>query len=1255
MLPTCPKPSASTYLCANSPSTISAITGRFFARTILLVALTFGFALSGSAQTTLSQFFQGFEVNNTWSDPGVGPVRVASGTDGIASKTGGFHGKATTDFTRWGGYNSVFPAHGYVTTVAIYLNVGGGFANNTRFDWDSAINDSSGSFRRDFIFNAGYFNDSDFTGSGPRFVVSASTNSQPGSAFAKNPANDPFSITSSGWYTFKHRFYDNGSGVLAVEFSIIDSTNATIHTWVRSTPSDTIATTGGNRYGWFDFNEFPFLAVDDTERANIIITIPVDDDGTASATDCDAADPAISTIQGGISASIAGDTVKVCPGNYPQPGSIGLDKSISLVGPNAGISPNGGVRVPEAIITGAANPILRISAPGNVTTIQGFKFDSTGVLDAYDPGLNITIRRNIFTNGITNGALYFLNAPPQLTIDDNRLTNAVLADNDAIFVAGNWNGTTGTVATITNNVIENTPSASSTGVNLSSVSGTVTGNQFTSLRYYGILLANNTSGINLANNTFDGMVNPSGPTVPSYGAGIRFYTPALTGPVNITGNTFKNSYNGIGVRGVPQDGGANIGSNVHANFNRFINNNFGISDGAAGTLDAANNWWGCNYGPGATGVGCSGVTNGVGITGSAVVVTSTWLTLTSSASPSSVVFGGSSAVTSKLTINSAAADTSGSGTVQNGIPASFTPSLGTVLPTSSTTTAGVTGTTFTAGGAGPVGGVATTIDGQTVNAPIGIYATACADLSIPTVQTRNGLVVTVPVNTSEMTGRDASSADFTITYNSAVLTPLANPTFGVTLGSVGSSNGGARVLTVANPSAGTLVISIFGANEFQGNGVLVNLNFTVIGTPLSTSPLNFSAFKYNEGTPCTTTTNGSVSVISGTLSGTVTYGNAVVGPAPPRAVPNVLVSAAGAPPQSTVTSSLGTYSLSGFGPGSYTITPTKSGGGNDEITGLDASTIAQFVVGIVPLSTNQQTVADVSGTGGVTSFDASMIAKYIVSLPASGATGTWRFTPVSNTHATIYADITNENYSALLMGDVTGNWGDPGAFRLAPALTKPLGISAGQASVSPNAEVSVPVHIGNTAGKGIVAYQFDLLYDAAVLTPSENPARVAGTLSENMIVTINRETEGRLKVVVFGVLPLNGEGVLVNLRFTAIGAVGATSDLTWDSLMLNEGGLNTATENGRVTVTEATPNEVSISGKLLTAIGQGVPNTRITLTGINGGSRTVISNGFGFYEFGNVEPGQTYTLSVEARRFTFTPVTVSVSNNLTHLDLIAQP
>jgi hypothetical protein len=153
----------------------------------------------------------------------------------------------------------------YRTAVSIYLNVGGGWANNTRFDFDSAINNSGGTHRRDFIFNGGFYNDATGPGANTnRFVISASTNSQPSSAFAKNPANDPIAISTSGWYTFEHHFYNN-SGVLAVDLLIRDSLGALVKKWTLSDPSDLIANIGGNRYGWFDFNQFSNLAFDDAE------------------------------------------------------------------------------------------------------------------------------------------------------------------------------------------------------------------------------------------------------------------------------------------------------------------------------------------------------------------------------------------------------------------------------------------------------------------------------------------------------------------------------------------------------------------------------------------------------------------------------------------------------------------------------------------------------------------------------------------------------------------------------------------------------------------------------------------------------------------------------------------------------------------------------------------------------------------------------------------------------------------------------
>lgn len=216
---------------------------------------------------TYAAFFQSFEVDTAgW----VGATRVPTLTDGVPSKTGAFHAEDQNlnalTYTFWGGASQTFPAGGYTTSVDIYLDIlspymSGGltpYSNDTRFDWTSAIGTPTCNHRRDFVFNAGFYTDTDTTGSGPRFVISASNNAGRGSSFPKNPGRMPFTIIAEGWYTFEHRFRDNGAGVLAVDLTIKNALGIPLMMWTLSDPSDVIGVTvGGNQYGWFVQNEFP--------------------------------------------------------------------------------------------------------------------------------------------------------------------------------------------------------------------------------------------------------------------------------------------------------------------------------------------------------------------------------------------------------------------------------------------------------------------------------------------------------------------------------------------------------------------------------------------------------------------------------------------------------------------------------------------------------------------------------------------------------------------------------------------------------------------------------------------------------------------------------------------------------------------------------------------------------------------------------------------------------------------------------------
>ena len=250
-------------------------------------------------------FFQGFEQNtNGWfngADRNI--VRrpsgwvPTSGSDygpGIPSAAGQWHARLEDSgtscvmncdgpFTRWGGYASVFPEPGYKTQVDIYLDVNWAASHqDVRFDWISAINNSDGTFHRDFVFNVG----TELPLQTPHFIIQSSTNSTRSGANPNAPCPNPAAppnngcrppliINTSGWYTFRHTFRDGGDGFLDVDFDIFALGNPTplIHWTIDGdrppSDDDPMSTMGGNRYGWFSNEEVPDLAIDNSLRVGL--------------------------------------------------------------------------------------------------------------------------------------------------------------------------------------------------------------------------------------------------------------------------------------------------------------------------------------------------------------------------------------------------------------------------------------------------------------------------------------------------------------------------------------------------------------------------------------------------------------------------------------------------------------------------------------------------------------------------------------------------------------------------------------------------------------------------------------------------------------------------------------------------------------------------------------------------------------------------------------------------------------------------
>ena len=404
---------------------------------------------------------------------------------------------------------------------------------------------------------------------------------------------------------------------------------------------------------------------------------------------------------------------------------------------------------------------------------------------------------------------------------------------------------------------------------------------------------------------------------------------------------------------------------------------------------------------------------------------------------------------------------------------------------------------------------------------------------------------------------------------------------------------------VSAQSGGTFVIekSVIAGGGGSAAGGIFTLDGTigqgVAGTASSGGVFNiYSGFWASSAAPTT-------------ISGTVTYGNALGNPPPPRFVSNVTITGTGSQNVATTTGPLGAtagqYALSGFGSGAYTVTPTKIGGINGAITSFDAARIALHVAGPPnpQLNATQLIVADVSGNNQVTSFDAAMIAKYVAgppfTAPGIGQTTTWKFTPVNRAYASVSTNVAGEDYTALLMGEVSGNWANTGARPDSGGITqwqfaatakreksqsatatdgeqqqpstgtsKPEIIVDLPKIVTADKEIIVPVSVQGVANRGIIAYEFTLRYDPSVIQPLSLAADVRGTVSGNLTPLINASEPGILRMVMYGPTAITENGVLLNLKFARVGAKGSASHLVFEKIMFNEGDSAVGTNEGRV-------------------------------------------------------------------------------------------
>jgi len=127
--------------------------------------------------------------------------------------------------------------------------------------------------------------------------------------------------------------------------------------------------------------------------------------------------------------------------------------------------------------------------------------------------------------------------------------------------------------------------------------------------------------------------------------------------------------------------------------------------------------------------------------------------------------------------------------------------------------------------------------------------------------------------------------------------------------------------------------------------------------------------------------------------------------------------------------------------------------------------------------------------------------------------------------------------------------------------------------------------------------------------------------------------------------------------FRINGGIASNAGGTIDTIN-NTISVNNVTQFSPWTLAEAvfTAAGVELSGRVLTADGRGIRNAIVVLD--DGGpvaARIVRTSSFGYFAFTDVAVGRTYIITVNSKRYQFQPRTVSVTDSIHELNLIALP
>lgn len=506
------------------------------------------------------------------------------------------------------------------------------------------------------------------------------------------------------------------------------------------------------------------------------------------------------------------------------------------------------------------------------------------------------------------------------------------------------------------------------------------------------------------------------------------------------------------------------------------------------------------------------------------------------------------------------------------------------------------------------------------------FESGTASLSLPDTGGRQHAVVQVPINAADVQGMAAASLK--VAFDPVVIQAL-----GASAGSL--TPGWSVVANTVTPGEIRLSLASPGGTV-SGSGVLAVVQFDVVGSPGQISALTLHDVLLNDGAIPTQTAAGSFQVEQVyDVTGHITFWNGGV-------VSDTLLTLTGDRIYTALSDQTGAYTVGGAAADDYLLTPSKAGEANG-ISAYDASLAMQHDAGVITLGGHAATAADVNRSGAITSMDAFHILQKsvdLITLPFPGAGAVWFFDPASRSYANLSSNLSDQNFTAILLGDVSGNWTPDAPEAFSDQISGSVALSLTEVVAAPGERITITLAASLDQAE-LLAADLAVAYDPAVLAlVSVTP----GAAASGFMAAINTSQAGRLALALAGATPMTTGGDLFILVFDVASQASGESAIAFERAEINEGTVSAQTDDGSVTVVHRvnlaltsgwnlltlplSPRTAMRAQTLLDALnGQGGACSEIDRW-LNGGWDVHV-NGLPANDF-VVEPGQGYFLKCTA-------------------------